>query len=247
MKVGLFIHAFYSDVLTDIVGTVPVGRFDGVVVTSSLPKEQIVSVCMRKFDNVDFIKVPNVGRDIAPFVIFAQPKLKDYDLCLWLHTKKSLLLQAVWDSAPGLGSGWCEYLVKNLAGTGEIVDSIIKKFEENPKLGMLFPEPYAGLPHKMSWGSNYSLSKELCRRMEMDLHSNPDGSPPPHSSGTMFWFRPESLRKLWNLKLKLDDFANVDINTLDGSIAHSLERIFGLIVDSSNYDVEVYTPHKVSK
>ena len=63
--------------------------------------------------------------------------------------------------------------------------------------------------------------------MGVDLDKNKNIEYP---AGSMFWFRPEALKPLFDLDLQYSDF-NEEIRS-DGTLAHAVERIF--IVSAEN-------------
>ena len=64
-----------------------------------------------------------------------QKKFKKYKYICHIHTKKTVYKKF-------LGANWREYLYDNLIGNKEIFFEIINDFEQNKKLGFIFPEAY---------------------------------------------------------------------------------------------------------
>ena len=77
-------------------------------------------------------------RDVLPFLKQIKTKFKFYKYLCHIHTKKSL-------SAPELGNLWRNYLYDNLLGSASIVSEILYDFENNEKLGIIFPETFYGI------------------------------------------------------------------------------------------------------
>ena len=62
-------------------------------------------------------------------------KFKFYKYICHIHTKKSL-------NEPETGALWRNYLFNNLLGNKEIISEILYDFENNEKLGFIFPETF---------------------------------------------------------------------------------------------------------
>jgi O-antigen biosynthesis protein len=164
--------------------------------------------------------VSNRGFDIAPFVCTFKDVYPLYDLVLKLHTKKSP--HRLWLK------GWGEYLVSNLAGSPEIVASILQMFEEDKTLGLVYPEPIAPLkagledPLPADWNSCVALAA----RLRLPL---PEKNRLQFPAGSMFWFRPKALAPLFELGLTFEDFPEGRAIRRNGTLAHAIERLLVLV------------------
>ena len=164
--------------------------------------------------------VPNRGYDIAPFVCMFGDVYPSYDLVLKLHTKKSP--HRLWLK------GWGEYLMRNLAGSPEIIDSTLRMFEEDKTLGLVYPEAIAPLkagledPLPSDWDSCVALAA----RLELPL---PEKSQLRFPAGSMFWFRPRALAQLFGLGLTFEDFPGGKAIRRNGTLAHAIERLLVLM------------------
>ena len=164
----------------------------------------------------------NRGRDVAPFLI--QMKNNSYDYICHIHTKKS---------RPGdYGESWRKYLYKHLLGSPENVTGIIKLFEDDPKLGLLFPKTYPPKLPFLRWGKNYEDVRMLFDKLKMviELPVNPI-----FPAGNMFWARTSAVSNIFELGLKSGDFP-VETGTLyDGTLAHAIERLWVYLVQNNGY------------
>jgi lipopolysaccharide biosynthesis protein len=86
------------------------------------------------------------------------------------------------------------------------------------------------LNSKYFLGENVSKLNNLCTEACLK-----DGNLQfPFVAGSMFWFKPNSLRILLSLDIDAMSLEYVDDQT-DGTLAHAFERFFGLAVIKSGY------------
>jgi lipopolysaccharide biosynthesis protein len=141
-------------------------------------------------------------------------KLRDHDVCLKLHGKKSL-------HTPGaFGDDWRSYLYNEVIGNGERVRSIVRAMMVNPELGVLMPNHYGDILPYIGIGPNYDLMQSLLRKVGIGLSAAQAIEFP---SGSMFWFRSDALRRLTTLGLDWPDFGEPE-HDKDGTLAHAIER-----------------------
>jgi hypothetical protein len=165
---------------------------------------------------------PNRGRDLAPFFTGFRDLLSDYEIVGHFHTKQSRHVPS------GYAKKWASFLQANLIGErGEMVDSILSRFAEDPTIGIVYPDD----PIIVGWLENYRIGKGLLERT---------GLPVPDEKhffnfpvGSMFWARTAALKPLFELGLGWD-YPPEPISQ-DGTILHAMERLLGVIPGLCGY------------
>ncbi|WP_169745653.1 rhamnan synthesis F family protein [Sulfurovum lithotrophicum] len=234
LKIAVVIHAFYIDVLEDIIGSIDniFPRPDLFIsVSEDTNVEEIETFLEEKgYKNFMIKPVQNRGRDVAPFLVEFSEALQSYDVCCKIHGKKSLY-------GGSEQTNWRNHLYHNLLGSKEIVDDILSAFVENEKLGLLFSDNYGMIPY---WGYTWLTNKEVARGLLQRLHLtqlNPilDQTYIDYPAGTMFWFRPSAISQILDSDIGYEDFPEEPIGN-DGTIAHGLERLFAYVTRLNGYD-----------
>jgi glycosyltransferase involved in cell wall biosynthesis len=238
-EVGLHIHVFYMDVLSNIIDALEKNhtRPDLFITTTSHElSEQIKERLTSYLGKVQAIMVhPNKGRDIGPFIGgLGQRLLKDYKFIGHLHTKKS-------PHAGGqIGRDWMNFLMANLLSINNLktADLILSYLQENDKVGLVFPDD----PTIVSWDKNYADAVELAHRMDIGKLTEHFNFP----IGAMFWGRAEALKPLFDLNLGLDDFPKEPL-PIDGSMLHAIERLLPFVVTKSGYSYALFNSNIVTR
>lgn len=222
LPVALHIHAYYPDMLADIMHRIRKNatRPDLFVsVRDAFAKAQVLKT-LEDYDGkviaVDI--VPNRGRDIGPFLMtFGATLTRDYELIGHIHTKHS------GHADRSVVDVWRNFLMENLLSgdnSGPMMDTILSQMTRNPAWGIVFPDD----PAVLGWDDNRRSAELLAQKMK--LGPLPDQFNFP--AGTMFWIRSRALQPFVNLNLKFDDYPSEPL-PIDGSLLHSLERLFGVI------------------
>jgi len=234
LKIAVVIHAFYIDVLEDIISSIdhisPRPDLFISVAEDADVKEIEQFLKGRGYLNVVITPVQNRGRDVAPFLAeFAEP-LKAYDLCCKIHGKKSLY-------GGSEQTDWRNHLYHNLLGSKEIVDDILSAFVEDEKLGLLFSDNYGMIPYwGYSWLTNKGVVGGLLQRLKLqELSPILNQTYIDYPAGTMFWFRPQAIVQILDSGIGYEDFPEEPIGN-DGTIAHGLERLFGYVTRLNGYN-----------
>ncbi len=222
---AIIIHAYYSDVLEQIAMLVEQSELElDVWVTVSKPDD--VEEVQKYWPDARVYQVPNLGRDVAPFLaVYPELKSHAYQAVLKLHTKKSLHRED--------GNEWRDYLYNQLLPDEGKAQQALTEFIGNSNYGMLAPDGHTPAL-KYFWGSNQNWIKRLELRFDLSAINGDE----VFVAGTMFWFKPEVFASLESFPVQCGDFFYDQSNQTDGSLAHALERVFGVIVTQQGYEIE---------
>ncbi|PYE16603.1 glycosyl transferase family 1 [Paraburkholderia silvatlantica] len=234
-RVAVHIHAFYPDMLADIMERLEFNdlRCDLFV---SAPTEEAARAARHALKDYargafDVRVVTNRGRDIGPMVTEFAKDLQAYDVIGHFHTKKSLHV-----AGSPLVRHWIAFLMESLLGTTyPAARSILAAFAADPKVGLIFADD----PNMIGWDKNYQYAEKLAAKMGIhDLPSQFFSFP----VGTMFWARPVALKPLFDLGLDWDDYPAEPL-PIDGTMLHALERMLPAIAQHAGFESQVsYAP-----
>ena len=220
-KSALHVHAYYPELVSDIArrlsrNSTPVDVF------ISAPSEDKAAAAVSAFEAhslsvADTRVVPNLGRDIGPFLFDFADALPGYELIGHVHTKRSELV----GDKPTVDR-WRNFLLDNLlGGSFQTMDSILAAMSAEPGYLIAFPDD----PLCVGWDGNRHLADRLlgARYGEGKL---PDYFNFP--VGTMFWARRELYNAVRDLVATKSLLPREPV-PYDGTLLHALERIFGLL------------------
>lgn len=218
-SLAVIIHCYYVDILPELAGYLK-NLPSWACLFISTDSEIKAAAIKEKLKFLDIacteVRVlPNVGWDIAPFLVGFNDIILHYDLILKVHAKASS------NTAKDFSAAWRQLLYSALMGDGKHVAGILKLFETNPGLGMLAPPTF--LPIGEIPQSCRRHLKKLLRHLHFDLPCNDAIDFPV---GSMFWARSSGLRPLLDMKLTFDDFECTDSSVRDYTLAHAVERAF---------------------
>lgn len=238
-KIALVMHIYFDDLIDYCYNyALSMPKNSDLIITTD--KKQKADKIRKKFiDNsketwnkVKIIVIENRGRDVSALLVGAVSDIKNYDYVCFAHDKKVTQLDQ------GIkGYYFSEHCFQNILGSKEYVENIIKKFDSNPFLGLLCPPPphhsdyYATLG--CEWGYNYEITKKLYDELKLKSPISPNKEP-ICPLGTMFWFRPKAMKKLFNKNWEYDNFPKEPNNT-DGTLLHAVERIYPFVVQDAGY------------
>jgi GT2 family glycosyltransferase len=240
--IGVHVHVHYVDLIGEVashLANVPCPFHLYVSVHRTADVDTVSSILSRKVPQAALtVRVtPNVGRDIAPFVVEFGEALKRHELVAHLHTKRS--------PHNGAKVDWRSQLLGGLLGSKGGVGEILRLFRDNAQLGMVFPEYHWSLKGQISWGTNYAICARFADRFGVNLAA--EDAMVLFPAGSMFWARVDALTPLFNAGLTYADFPG-EAGQVDGTLAHAIERLFGEMVASTGrslLQVRVDRPHNL--
>ena len=240
-NIAIHIHAYHIDILYEIADYLKYvnQKFDLLISVSSEQNKKLALILLNKnilsnLNNIIIKITPNKGRDVAPWIVAFKNEQANYDYVCHIHTKKSYYTP--WTKE------WRNYLYDNLISK-EAIDNIINIFEQNTNIGVIFP-PYFPNLYDMKIELNVNFFKDdeikivdLLNKMYINTDNLKDRI--IFSGGTMFWYRVDAFKKLFDLNLTYDDFEEEPID-IKGTLPHAIERLPAVVSEASGYDTILY-------
>jgi lipopolysaccharide biosynthesis protein len=221
---AVVLHLFHTDLLPLFQRYLePYLPFVDIFITAPLEGFADRYVAIKKaFPDANVLAVKNQGRDLAPF-LSAMRYLGNlgYLSILKIHSKKS--------THRSDGSAWLHDILSKLlpANTPE---TFISEMLEQKNTGLIGPARHV-ICGREYLGSNLPNMRDLAQTLGVDNEL----LTAPYFAGTMFWFCPEALQKLWAPEFK-PNFEQ-ESGQIDGTIAHALERLLPSIALASRFMV----------
>jgi len=235
VRIAVMAHMYYDDMVDEIMGyvaNIPY-KYDLYITTDTPEKKANIERSLTSYDlNLVEVRVmeQNRGRDMGSLFISLRDVLLSgkYDYVCRVHSKKSP------QNGYNMAILFKQHMFDNLLYSPGYVQNIISLFEANPTLGMVMPPvvqiAYPTLGH--AWFANREPAKALAEKLGIETAF--DDSTPMAPYGTMFWFRPEAIRKLSEHRFEWSEYGP-EPNHVDGSLAHVQERLLGYAVMSEGF------------
>jgi lipopolysaccharide biosynthesis protein len=244
-KIAALAHVFYPEMIEELLcytENIP-QTYDFFITTTSENSKLAIQTFIsnwhkkgiRNLANYEIRIMPeNKGRDIAPLLIGLKSIVLegDYDFFCRIHAKKSPQngkLQA---------NFFKEYLLDNVLASKTYVAKLLNYFNDNKHVGMLVPPMIHGagfntLGH--SWGGqkeNLPIAQFWANKLGIQVPF--DDFSPFATYGSIYWFRPMALKKVFEYPFSWNDFPKEPI-AIDGTIAHGLERLLVYAAHDAGY------------
>ena len=229
-QVAIQAHIFYEDLIIDIINktnNIPI-KYDIFISTTSLEMRNSIKNYVTqnsKANEYEIIILENKGRDVLPLLIQLKHKIKKYKYVCHIHSKKS-------KTCPNIGISWRNYLYNNLLGNKKIVSEILSDFENNNKLGFIFPEPFYEIIRQ-----KHILTKGTLKYMKYVLYklfpNYSIGDQLDFPAGNMFWARSSAIFQIFEFTFSKKFFKEED--QINDTIMHGIERIWLYLVKLNGY------------
>ena len=235
-KLLLIFHIYFEDLIDESIRymkSMPVNS--DILIT--LPKKELKSVLEEKikelpYKNIEIKIIENRGRDVSSFLVGAKDRVMNYDYVCFMHDKKTAQLKPYC-----VGKDFRYKCYEGNLSSKSYVENILNLFKENEKLGILMPPPpnHSNFYHTLGneWASNLENTKKLSEKLKLKTKVH-WADEPISPLGTMFWFRPKAMKKLFDYDWEYEDFPK-EPNENDGTILHAVERIYGYVVQDAGY------------
>jgi lipopolysaccharide biosynthesis protein len=232
-------HVYYTDMLDEIFGltdTIPV-PYDFIATTDTETKKAAIEQAAANRKNIQNVIVrvveENRGRDMSALFITCRDLFLDdrYSLVCRLHTKKTPHV------ARAQGDLFKRHMFENVLNSEGYTTNVLDMFHDNPWIGIAAPPviqiSFRTLGH--SWYENRPRADQL--KQLLDLKVPFDADTPIAAYGTIFWFRPRALRKLFAHPWKWSEY-NSEPNHVDGGLAHVQERLICYVAQDAGYTTQ---------
>lgn len=227
-RIAVQVHMFYPQTLEETVrnlNLIPY-PFDVFISTDTEEKADLIRREMELSCRAQKVVVeifPNRGRDVAPLLSQMAERIDEYDYLCHIHSKRTL--------TAGHGNDWRRYSFQHLFGSEEYIKRLFHLFENDPTLGLIFPEVFPPLEYQAQWGGNLEGTRALLRKLGVETMPTSD---PIFPVGNMFWARCEAVRPLFLAGYKSEDFAE-EAGQVNGTLAHCMERAWVYLAEEFGF------------
>ena len=226
--IAVQVHIYYIDLIYEIINktnNIPV-QFDLYITTNTRKKKSYITEYINKYSKANNFKIKildNNGRDVLPLLNQMNYIGKKYKYFCHIHSKKSR-------HDPKYGLAWRNYLYKNLLGNKEIISHILTEFENNEKLGFIFPETfYEAKVHALKLPE--PLKKNINFLINSIFPGYKMGKTLDFPAGNMFWAKFQAVYQAFRIVINKDLCKEGKPLT----ILYALERIWLYIVKMNGF------------
>jgi glycosyltransferase involved in cell wall biosynthesis len=222
---AIVIHLYYTEVweeLRDYLANIEVAHDLFITLCEDINEQERTRI-LRDLPHAVIYQIENRGRDVRPFIALL-PTLLSYPLICKLHSKKSVEITG--------GEAWRKLLYYDLIGSNEIVTTIKDSFDSNPTLGMVTGK------NLILSGIDFDLNNRATLQQLATQTNTPFTPEYTFCAGTMFWARGEIFAPLLPLIENNALHFEEELAQRDHTLAHALERLFGLLCHAQGYTIE---------
>ena len=228
--IAVQMHLFYEDLIDYMVNktnNIPI-KFDLYITIISPGIYNDVKNFIKRYskaNNFEILIVENKGRDILPLLTQFKSKFRFYKYLCHIHSKKS-------QHSDELGLLWRNYLFNNLLGNATIISEILYDFENNEKLGFIFPEAFYRVIKPF-----YTITNETKIWMEFIFYklfpNYKIGKLLNFPAGNMFWAKIDAIFQIF--KYDFNKYFPLENNQTRDTFMHGMERIWLYLVKYNDF------------
>lgn len=221
-KVAVVLHLYYADLWPLFAKYLKRLGDEGFDLHISLSNQasKIKAEVRQTCSNVYFYELPNVGRDVLPFIhICTKIDGWGYESILKLHSKKSLHRDD--------GSEWLEDMLMKLVPSQARNRHSLMKTLADESTAIIGPDQHF-ISLRNYLGSNKVQLEDILDDLGLDTTCVDQPKKYGFFAGTMFWARYDAIRPLIQQYYHLEKF-DVEAGQLDGTFAHAFERALALV------------------
>lgn len=229
-KLLVIFHVYYHDHVTyfiDKLKNINECEWDLIVTYSEISKYSTNKLKEFKPD-ARFVMVDNTGYDVWPFIqTIKAVDLSSYDYILKLHTKNTNNPRVRLNGIRQTGQRWRNLLVDSMLKSQKQFSTCLKRFENNPDIGMLCSyELFLSLSKRMV--EDTCMLEEEAARIGLQVKEG------KFCAGTMFMIRPECLKIIIEADFTPEMWVT-GLSHSSGTLAHVYERLFCIAVLDAGY------------
>lgn len=234
-RLAVLAHLVHENTVDEVLAAVrriPV-PYDLVVTTTSTAEPEIRAALARRELAAAEVRVSDdEGGDLRALLVDSRDVLTSdaYDLVCRLHT----LPEAVEGESANAVAVLKEHLLDNVVSSPGFVMNVIRLFADHRTLGMAFP-PIVNIGNPNlghAWLDHQDTAVRVAREIGVTTVFDPTTPVAPY--GTMFWARPEALRKMVDRQWTSDDYSP---ERYDGALAPTQERLLAYTALDAGFHV----------
>lgn len=233
-NIAVVIHVFYEHLWPRISQHLKYIKndFDLIITTTNESLEKVSETILQDYPKATILAVKNAGMDVLPFITAIKKlKLWRYLAVLKIHTKND-------KSEDREIQG--KMLLDGVLGSEKIVAEIISSFRANSDLGLVGPEILFRSADLLMY-NNRDIFNEILNKIGIQEPENEFG----FIAGTIFWIKGSLLNvfdESYPTLEKLLSASEVSKTGADGTYAHAMERVFGVIPTALGFKTAVTYP-----